>query len=80
MQDVYNPFKNPTTISFCTGLRQLDTGVERVTGIGRTAVFVEIEAFSIWNLANQMEKGLLDPAPIWVDAKTFPADRFRHKI
>mgnify|MGYP000010467749 FL=1 len=75
-----NPFKNPTTISFCTGLRQLDTGVERVTGIGRTAVYLEIEAFSIWNLANQMEKGLLDPAPIWVDAKTFPADRFRHKI
>lgn len=80
MHNASNPFQNPTTISFCTGLRQLDAGCERVTGTHRTAIIVEIEAFIIWNLANQMEKGLLDPAPIWIDAKTFPAERFSNKI
>jgi DNA (cytosine-5)-methyltransferase 1 len=42
--------------------------------------YVEIEAFIIANLVAGMEAGLLDPAPIWTDAKTFDARLFCGKI
>jgi DNA (cytosine-5)-methyltransferase 1 len=41
---------------------------------------VEIEAFIIANLVAAMESGVLAPAPIWTDAKTFDARPFRGKI
>lgn len=44
------------------------------------AVYVEIEAFIIYNLVKQMEQGVLDPVPVWTDLKTFPAQFFRGKI
>jgi DNA (cytosine-5)-methyltransferase 1 len=42
--------------------------------------YVEIEAFICANLVAGMEAGLLDPAPIWTDAKTFDARPFGGKI
>jgi DNA (cytosine-5)-methyltransferase 1 len=42
--------------------------------------YVEIEAFIIANLVAGMEAGILDPAPIWTDAKTFDAQPFRGRI
>ena len=42
--------------------------------------YVEIEAFIIANLVAGMESGLVDPAPIWTDAKTFDARPFRGKV
>lgn len=69
-----------TVLSLCTGIRGLDRGIERVIGPGRTVAFVEIEAFAVENLLAGMEAGVLAPAPIWTNLKTFPWGKFRHKI
>jgi site-specific DNA-cytosine methylase len=42
--------------------------------------YVEIEAYIVANLVAGMEAGILDPAPIWTDAKTFDARPFRGRI
>jgi site-specific DNA-cytosine methylase len=67
-------------ISFCTGIRGLERGLERINPNIRTMCYVEVEAFIIQNLVAQMEKGLLAPAPVWADARTFPAHIFRNKV
>jgi DNA (cytosine-5)-methyltransferase 1 len=38
---------------------------------------VEIEAFATANLVAKMETGLLVPAPVWTNLKTFPMESFR---
>ncbi len=60
----------------------LERGIERAIGKINTVAYVEIETFIIENLVQQMEKGLLAPAPIWSDVKTFIelAPYFRGKI
>lgn len=78
---VANPFQSPAVLSFCTGLlRGLELGIERVIGKTRVAAYVEIEAFIIENILEGMQKGILDAAPVWTDAKTFPAKPFHKKI
>lgn len=67
-------------LSLCTGSRGLERGLERAGVDVRTVCFLEIEAFICENLVQQMEKGLLDEAPIWTDLKTFPYERFHGKI
>ena len=57
-----------SAISVCTGVGGLDHGLD--IALGGTLVpilYVEREAFAAANLAWQMEKGLLAPAPIWSD-------------
>lgn len=80
MNHVDNPFKSPAVLSLCTGMRGLESGIERAIGPIRTVAFVEIEAFVIENLVRQMEQGVLAPAPVWSDLKTFPAAAFHNKI
>jgi site-specific DNA-cytosine methylase len=46
----------------------------------RSVALCEIEAFAIANLVAKMEAGLMDPAPIWTDLKTFPWDSFRDRV
>jgi len=46
----------------------------------RTVALCEIEAFAIANLVAKMEAGLMDPAPIWTDLKTFPWAEFRDRV
>jgi len=46
----------------------------------RTVALCEIEAFAIANLVAKMEAGLMEPAPIWTDLKTFPWEEFRDKV
>ena len=46
----------------------------------RTVAACEIEAFAIANLVAKMEAGLMDPAPIWPNLKTFPWECFRQKV
>ena len=77
---VDNPFKSPAILSLCTGMRGLERGVERVLGPTRTIAYVEIEAFVIENLVQQMEQGVLASTPIWSNLKTFPASDFHGKI
>ena len=68
------------TLSLCTGGRGLESGIESLIGESNIAAYVEIEAFATWNLLSFMEKGLLDPAPIYTDLKTFPSASFYQKI
>lgn len=75
-----NAKKSLSLLSFCTGLRGLERGVERVIGSLRTVAFVEIEAFIIANLVAQMESGFLAPCPIWTNLKTFPSKEFYGKV
>lgn len=75
-----NPFKSPAVISFCPGILGIERGLKRAGVNPRVVAYVEIEAFIIANLVAGMEAGILDPAPIWTDAKTFDASPFRGKI
>lgn len=75
-----NPFKSPTIISFCPGILGIERGLKRAGIDPRIMAYVEIEAYIIANLVAGMEAGILDPAPIWTDAKTFDARPFRGRI
>jgi len=77
---VDNPFKSPAVISFCPGILGIERGLKRTGVHPRVMAYVEIEAFIIANLVAGMEAGILDPAPIWTDAKTFDAQPFRGRI
>jgi DNA (cytosine-5)-methyltransferase 1 len=61
-------------------MRGLERGIERAIGPVETTAIVEIEAFVIENLVQQMEQGLLAPAPVWSDLKTFPSKSFYGKV
>lgn len=70
----------PRVLSFCTGARGIEEGLERVFGRISELAYVEIEAIAITNLVAEMEAGTLVPTPIWTDLKTFPAEIFRGKV
>jgi DNA (cytosine-5)-methyltransferase 1 len=77
---VDNPFKSPAIISFCPGILGIERGLKRAGVHPRVMAYVEIEAYICANLVAGMEAGILDPAPIWTDAKTFDAAPFRGRI
>jgi len=64
-------------ISLCTGGAGLDLGVELVLPSARPVCLVEREAFAVAHLVEAMRAGLLAPAPIWSDARTFRGRRWR---
>jgi DNA (cytosine-5)-methyltransferase 1 len=64
-------------VSLCAGYGGIDIGLKRAIPNLRTIAFSEIEAYACANLVAKMEQGLLDPAPIWTDLKTFPWSEFR---
>jgi site-specific DNA-cytosine methylase len=80
MTYVDNPFKSPNVISFCPGILGIERGLKRAGVDPRVVAYVEIDAYIIANLVAGMESGMVDPAPIWTDAKTFDALPFRGKI
>ncbi len=65
-----------THVSLCAGYGGIDLGLKRAIPSLRTIAFSEIESFACANLVSKMEAGLLDPAPIWTDLKTFPWSEF----
>jgi site-specific DNA-cytosine methylase len=69
-----------THISLCAGYGGIDLGLKRAIPTLRTIAFSEIEAFACANLVSKMEAGLLDPAPIWTNLKTFPWSDFRDRV
>lgn len=70
----------PTVIAFCAGYGGIERGLDLARVEHRVIAYVEIEAFAIANLVSKMESGLLPPAPIYTDIKTFPAHLFRGKV
>lgn len=69
-----------THISLCSGYGGIDMGLERALGDVKTIAFSEIEGFPIANLISKMEEGLIPPAPIWSNLKTFPWESFKGKV
>jgi len=69
-----------THVSLCAGYGGIDLGLHRAIRNLRTIAVSEIEAFACANLVAKMEAGLLDPAPIWTDLKTFPWSDFRDRV
>jgi len=70
----------PTVIAFCAGYGGIERGLDLAGVEHRVIAYVEIEAFAIANLVSKMEAGLLPPAPIYTDIKTFPSHLFRGKV
>ena len=70
----------PTVISFCSGYGGIERGLDLAGLEHRVIAYVEIEAFAIANLVNKMEDGIIPPAPIYTDIKTFPSEIFRGKV
>ena len=70
----------PTVLSFCSGYAGIERGLDLAGIRHRVIAYVEIEAFAIANLVSKMESGQLDPAPIYTDLKTFPAELFRDAV
>ena len=70
----------PTVISFCSGYGGIERGLDLAGIEHRVIAYVEIEAFAIANLVNKMEDGIIPPAPIYTDLKTFPSHLFRGKV
>jgi site-specific DNA-cytosine methylase len=68
------------TLSFCTGYGGIELGL-RMAGVPcRVIAASEIEAYATANLVSKMERGEMDPAPIWTDLATFPLQAFRGKV
>ena len=72
--------KTITHLRLCAGYGGIELGLQRIFHALRTVALCEIEAFACANLVAKMEAGLLDPAPIWSDLKTFPWKMFRGKV
>ena len=69
-----------THLGLCAGYGGIELGLKRAIPSLRTIALCEIEAFAIANLVSKMEAGLMDPAPIWPDLKTFPWAAFRDQV
>ena len=69
-----------TVLAFCAGYAGIERGLDLAGVRHRVLAYVEIEAFAIANLVAKMEQGLLAPAPVWTDLKTFPAHLFRGAV
>lgn len=72
--------KAVTHVGLCAGYGGIELGLKRAIPSLRTVALCEIEAFAISNLVAKMEAGLMDPAPIWPDLKTFPWAAFRDRV
>lgn len=66
-------------ISLCYGYGGIEKGVSKIIPI-KPVAYVEIEAFQIFNLVAAMEAGVVDPAPVWTDIKTFDAKPFHNRV
>lgn len=67
-------------LSICTGGAGLDLGVELAIPSARSVCMVEREAFAVAQLVSAMEAGLMAPAPIWSDARTFDGRAWRGAV
>ncbi|MDX0354290.1 DNA cytosine methyltransferase [Sinorhizobium meliloti] len=67
-------------ISLCTGGGGLDLGIELAIQGTRAVCMVEREAFAVSQLVSAMEAGLMAPAPIWSDARSFNGRAWRGAV
>jgi len=72
--------KTTTHLGLCAGYGGIELGLKRVIANLRSVALCEIEAYACANLVAKMEAGLMEPAPIWTDLKTFPWAEFSGKV
>jgi len=72
--------KTTTHIGLCAGYGGIELGLKRIIPNLRSVALCEIEAYACANLVAKMEAGLMEPAPIWTDLKTFPWESFRDRV
>ena len=64
-------------LALCAGIGGMELGVRAVLPAYRTVCYVEREAYAAAILVARMEDGLLDPAPLWSDLRTFDGRPWR---
>ena len=64
-------------LSLCSGVGTLELGIRIAVPTARTVCYVEREAYACAILAQRMQEGNLDKAPIWTDAATFDGTAWR---
>lgn len=64
-------------ISLCTGGGGLDLGLELAIPSARGVCLVEREAFAVAHLVQAMRAGLMAPAPVWSNVRTFAGRGWR---
>lgn len=64
-------------LSLCSGVGGLELGLKLAVPTARTVCFIEREAYCCEILAERMEDGCLDEAPIWTDLRTFDGKPWR---
>lgn len=69
-----------THLGLCAGYGGIELGLKRVIPSLRSVALCEIESFACANLVSKMEAGLMEPAPIWTDLKTFPWESFCNRV
>ena len=71
---------HPQIMSICSGLAALELGVGLAIPSTRTILYVEREAYCCEVLAQRIEEGVLDEAPIWSDIASFDGSSWRGKV
>lgn len=64
-------------LSICTGGGGLDLGIGLAVPGARSVCMVEREAFSVAHLVSAQRQGLIHPAPVWSDVRSFNGRRWR---
>ncbi|UPT53381.1 cytosine-specific DNA methyltransferase [Synechococcus phage Yong-M2-251] len=67
-------------LSICTGGGGLDLGIGLAVPGARSVCLVEREAFAVAQLVSAQRQGLLHPAPVWSDARTFDGRAWRGSV
>jgi DNA (cytosine-5)-methyltransferase 1 len=67
-------------LELCAGYGGFSLGLRLAEPSARTVCYVEIEAYAAAILVAQMERGGLDPAPIWSDLATFDGKPWRGAV
>lgn len=69
-----------STVEWFFGAGGNHLGLKRILPSLQLVAACEIEAYAVANLVAKMEAGLLDPAPIWTDVRTFPCHELRRRL